>query len=102
MRPALHKTLLACTHALSVAGLLLLALLPAHKYGWMAELESSATAELLADAGGNRLPFTLVVAGAVVVLQAVAAWRARRLWQRWFSVAVMLASAALWWTKFGA
>lgn len=99
---AIEKALRAGLHGLSAVGLFVLLTLPAHKYAWMSDIDPATAPELLLDAAGNRLPFTLAVAGAVVVLQGLAAWRGRRLWQRLLSVAVMLATAALWLAKFGA
>ena len=99
--PVKHKVLLASLHALSAAGWLLLLMLPAHKYAWMAVVDPSMAPDTLADPAGNRLPFTLVVAGTIITLQAVAAWQAQYLWPRLVSAVVALATSVLWFAKFG-
>ena len=97
---AAGRALRVCAHVLTAAGLLMLLLLPADKYGWMADIDPTTPPASIADPAGNRLPFTLLVAGACVLLQGLAAWHARPRWQRLLSVAVMLATATLWWAKF--
>jgi len=56
-------------YALSVAGLLVLLVLPGHKYAWMAELDPATDPAALADGSGNRFVFATVCMLLAVSLQ---------------------------------
>ena len=56
-------------YTVSVAGLLVLAVWPAHKYAWMAAVDPATDPAALEDASGNRVVFATLVMVAAVGLQ---------------------------------
>ncbi len=87
-------------HAASAAALLLLAVLPAHKYAWMDGIDPGVDPAALEDASGNR---QLVMALCVLLalgLQALALWRGWRhgggRGQRVAALVLVLALLAAW------
>ena len=58
-------------YAASAAGLLVLLVLPGHKYDWMAAVDPATDPAALADPSGNRFLFATVVMVAAVVVQAL-------------------------------
>jgi hypothetical protein len=57
-------------------GLLVLAVLPAHKYGWMEDIDPAIDPAALEDGSGNRLVFATLVLLLAVGLQALGWWLA--------------------------
>lgn len=63
-------------HAASAAGLLVLAVLPGHKYGWMEDIDPAIDPAALEDGSGNRVVFATLVLLLAVGLQALGWWLA--------------------------
>lgn len=56
-------------YAVSAAGLLVLWVLPGHKYAWMEAVDAATDPAALEDASGNRLLFATFVMGVAVAVQ---------------------------------
>lgn len=90
-------------YAASAAGLLVLSLLPGHKYAWMDAVDPATDPAALEDGSGNRFLFATVVMLVAVGLQALSllqagpAHGARR---RVLPCLLIAAVLALWGLKF--
>jgi len=92
-------------HAASGFGLLVLALLPGHKYAWMQAVDPATDPAALEDASGNRLVLATLVMLLAVGLQALGLFKgasvnsARHRVAAWL---LMAAVVAVWAVKFRA
>ncbi|MBI5254919.1 MAG: hypothetical protein HY855_00355 [Burkholderiales bacterium] len=84
-----------------LACLLGLLLLPAHRYGWMRELDPGFSGPLPEDGSGNRaIAAGLLLAGCWLA-QAVVALAAARHRTRWFALGLAALAGGVWVLRFG-
>lgn len=88
--------------ALYAACLLALMLLPAHRYGWMRELDPGFGGPLPEDGSGNRVAAAAVLLALALLAQLGAGLLARGARGRWGAVLLALVAVAVWGVRFGA
>ena len=90
-------------YAATALGLLVLAVLPGHKYAWMSAVDAATDPSALEDGSGNRALFAAVVMVLAVGLQALwllKAGRAHGLGHRVVPCLLIAAVLAVWALKF--
>jgi ABC-type maltose transport system permease subunit len=90
-------------YAASALGLLVLAVLPGHKYAWMEAVDPAVDPTALVDGSGNRVVFATVVMLLAVGLQGLwllKAGRAHGTGHRVAPCLLIAAVLALWMLKF--
>lgn len=90
-------------YAATALGLLVLAVLPGHKYAWMEAVDPATDPAALLDGAGNRVVFATVVMLLAVGLQALWLLKAGRTHGRAHRVVpglLIVAVLALWVLKF--
>ena len=90
-------------YAASAAGLLVLLVLPGHKYAWMEAVDPATAPAALEDGSGNRLLFATVVTALAVGVQLLwllKAWHSHGPRHRVVPCVFILAVLAVWALKF--
>lgn len=90
-------------YAVSAAGLLVLLVLPGHKYAWMEAVDPATAPAALEDASGNRLLFATVVMALAVALQLLwllKGWHTHGARHRVVPCVLIVAVFAVWMLKF--
>ena len=90
-------------HTAGSLGLLVLLVLPSHKYAWMAAVDGSTDPAALEDASGNRLlwaTFVMLLASGVQVLGLVKTGSMHGTRHRAVACLLMAAVVAVWAFKF--
>lgn len=84
------------------ACLLGLLLLPAHRYGWMREIDPAFGGPLPEDGSANRMVAAVVLLAVALLAQLGVALMAGRSPARWAALGLAVVVAAVWVLRFGA
>ena len=84
------------THSLCGCGVLLLIALPGNKYGWMQEMDPSASLPPVKDASGNRAMFTFLLLIVIVASQLTIGLVTLNKWEKIISLVLILAAIGAW------